>query len=262
MFNAGVQKTVLLIPQAEQWQLQTMTEMTDNGIVEISKLSQPLTTESPVPTRVIQYVKNTLEPLLIDEGKTEIPGILEGYLLKYNPQSVLCLPLLNQGQLVAIVYLEHPTTKGVFTPNRLAIIRFLCAQAAVSLQNAQLYDQAQQAIQELHQTQQQLAQSEKMSNLRNLVAGVTNEINQPVGFLQGNIQPALDYVQDLLDLINLYQSEYPQPNDTIKAKTEAIDLEFIREDFPRLLESMHQGINRIRNISNSLVQHGEKNPPV
>ncbi|NER48450.1 MAG: GAF domain-containing protein, partial [Symploca sp. SIO1A3] len=259
MFNAGVQKTVLLIPQAEQWQLRAMAQLTDDGIVEINRTLQPLTQESSVPIRVIQYVKHTLEPLLINEGQTEISGILEGYVLNYQPQSILCVPLLNQGQLVAIVYLEHPTTKGVFTPNRLAIIQFLCAQAAVSLQNAQLYSQAQQAIQELNQTQRQLAQSEKMSNLRNLVAGVTHEINQPVSFLQGNIQPALDYMQNLLDLISLYQSEYPQPNEKIQAKIEAIDLEFIREYFPRLLESMHQEIQRIRNISNNLVQQGENN---
>ncbi|NER93159.1 MAG: AAA family ATPase [Symploca sp. SIO1B1] len=259
MFNAGVQKTVLLIPQAEQWQLRAMAQLTDDGIVEINRTLQPLTQESSVPIRVIQYVKHTLEPLLINEGQTEISGILEGYVLNYQPQSILCVPLLNQGQLVAIVYLEHPTTKGVFTPNRLAIIQFLCAQAAVSLQNAQLYNQAQQAIQELHQTQRQLAQSEKMSNLRNLVAGVTHEINQPVSFLQGNIQPALNYMQNLLDLISLYQSEYPQPNEKIQAKIEAIDLEFIREYFPRLLESMHQEIQRIRNISNNLVQQGENN---
>ena len=261
MFNAGVQKTALLVPQAEQWQLQAMAQLTEDGMVESTKILQPLTQESFVPIRVIQYVKNTLEPVLIDESKTKISGILEGYLLQYQPQSVLCVPLLNQGQLIAIVYLEHPTTKGVFTPNRLTIIRFLCAQAAVSLQNAQLYHQAQQAIQELNQAQKQLAQSQKMSNLSNLVAGVTHEINQPMGFLQGNIQPVQDYVQDLLDLISLYQSEYPQANETIKAKTEAIDLEFIREDFPQLLESIHQGINRIRNISDSLVQQGENNPP-
>ncbi|NEP59867.1 MAG: AAA family ATPase [Symploca sp. SIO2G7] len=252
MFNAGVKKTVLLIPQAEQWQLRAMAQLTEDGIVEISRCSQPLTIESSVPVRVIQYVKNTLEPVLINESKTDISGIIEGYLLQYQPQSVLCVPLLNQGQLVAIIYLEHPTTKGVFTPDRLTIIRFLCAQAAVSLKNAQLYHQAQQALQELNQAQLQLAHSERMSNLRSLVAGVTHDINKPAVFLQGNIQFAQDYLQDLLDLIDLYQSEYPQPNETIKAKIEAIDLEFICEDFPRLLESMHQGIKRIRNISNSL----------
>ena len=149
--NAGAQKAVLLIPQAEQWQLEAMAQLTEDGIVETSRRSQLLTAESSVPIRVIQYVKNTREPVLIDECTTQISGIIEGYLLTYQPQSVLCVPLLNQGQLVAIVYLEHATTKRVFTPDRLTIIQFLCAQAAVSLQNAQLYEQAQKALRALQQ---------------------------------------------------------------------------------------------------------------
>jgi len=177
MINSGAQKVVLLIPQADQWELRAMAQLREDGAVESNRRSQPLTGDSSVPIRLIQYVKNTREPVLIDEGKTDISGIIEGYLLKYQPQSVLCLPLLNQGQLVAIIYLEHATTKGVFTPHRLTIIQFLCAQAAVSLQNAQLYNQA---------------------------------------------------LQDLLDLIDLYQSEYPQSNEIIEAKIEAINLEFIR----------------------------------
>jgi len=162
--NAGVQKAVLLIPQAGQWQLLASAQLSEDGIVETSRHSQLLSAESSVPIHLIQYIKNTQKLVLINEGKTEISGIIEGYLLKYQPQSVLCVPLLNQGQLVAIVYLEHPTTKGVFTPDRLTIIKFLCAQAAVSLQNAQLYNQAQQALEKLKQAQLQLVQSEKMSN--------------------------------------------------------------------------------------------------
>ena len=250
--NAGAQKIALLMPDGEQWQLQATAEQVGQGNINTQTLIHLLTAESPVPIRLIQYVKNTQEPVLISEAKTEISGILEGYLLKYQPQSVLCVPLLNQGNLVAIAYLEHPTTKGVFTPNRQTIIEFLCAQAAVALQNAQLYQQAQTALTDLQQAQLQLVQSEKMSALGNLVAGVAHEINNPVGFLQGNIQPAQDYVQDLLGLIDVYRTEYPQANEAVDGEVEAIDLDFVREDLPKLIGSMNAGVDRIRNISDSL----------
>ncbi|MBD2773055.1 sensor histidine kinase [Iningainema tapete] len=85
-----------------------------------------------------------------------------------------------------------------------------------------------------------------------LVAGVAHEINNPVGFLTGNIQPALDYVQSLFGLIDLYQQDLPNPSIAIKNEIEAMDLEYLRSDLPKLISSMREGVNRIRSISTSL----------
>ncbi|MEL6555604.1 MAG: ATP-binding protein [Cyanobacteria bacterium J06621_11] len=108
------------------------------------------------------------------------------------------------------------------------------------------------AFEELKQTQIQLVQAEKMSSLGQLVAGVAHEINNPVGFLQGNIQPAQSYVQDLLRLIDLYQEKVPNPDADIEDEIEEIDLEFVREDLPNIINSMNAGVDRIRTISDSL----------
>lgn len=109
-----------------------------------------------------------------------------------------------------------------------------------------------QTLQELARTQAQMVQSEKMSALGNLVTGIAHEINNPVGFLKGNIQPALDYVRDLFGLVDLYQEQYPQPNPVIQSKMTSIDLEFLREDLPKLIDSVNQGVDRISGISTSL----------
>ena len=108
------------------------------------------------------------------------------------------------------------------------------------------------ALEKLHHSQLQLVQQEKMSALGNLVAGVAHEINNPVGFLAGNLQPAKAYVHDLFTLIDLYQAALPNPGERIEETIDEIDLEYLREDLPKLLSSMREGVNRIKNISTSL----------
>jgi len=108
------------------------------------------------------------------------------------------------------------------------------------------------AFEELKQTQIQLVQSEKMSSLGQLVAGVAHEINNPVGFLKGNIPPAQDHVKDLLGLIDLYQEKMPNPDADIEDEIKEIDLEFVRQDLLNILNSMNSGVDRIRNISDAL----------
>jgi signal transduction histidine kinase len=97
------------------------------------------------------------------------------------------------------------------------------------------------------------------------VAGVAHEINNPVGFLvNGNIQPALDYIKDLFGLLDLYQQKYPQLDPEIQEEIENIDLDYIREDLPKLIGSMREGVKRIRDISTSLrtFSRADTNSPV
>ncbi len=107
-------------------------------------------------------------------------------------------------------------------------------------------------LRELKRTQTQLVQSEKMSSLGQLVAGVAHEINNPVNFIYGNLNHAKQYAEDLLQLLDLYGQTYPDPTAEILDAIEAIDLEFIHEDLPKLIASMAVGADRIRQIVASL----------
>ena len=129
------------------------------------------------------------------------------------------------------------------------------AEAALRLSEAALREQTlqlEQALCELKQTQLQLIQTEKMSSLGQLVAGIAHEINNPVTFISGNISHAHQYAQDLLELVQRYAQYYPQPEPEIADLIEDIDFEFLMEDFPKLLNSMNMGANRIRQIVLSL----------
>ena len=112
--------------------------------------------------------------------------------------------------------------------------------------------QLQIALEELKQTQAQLVQTEKMSSLGQLVAGIAHEINNPVNFIYGNLIHAQGYTQDLLDLVQCYQQEYSHSTAIIQNKIEAIDWEFLKEDLPKLLDSMQVGAKRIHEIVQSL----------
>ncbi|MBH8561348.1 amino acid permease [Nostoc sp. CENA67] len=105
---------------------------------------------------------------------------------------------------------------------------------------------------EAKQLATQLVQSEKMSSLGQLVAGVAHEINNPVNFIYGNLTPASEYIQDLLKLLLLYQQHYPNPVVEIQEEAEAIDIDFLLQDLPQLLTSMKVGAQRIKEIVLSL----------
>ncbi|CBN56519.1 MULTISPECIES: sensor histidine kinase [Kamptonema] len=112
--------------------------------------------------------------------------------------------------------------------------------------------QVSERTQALEQAQVQLVQQEKLSALGELVAGVAHEINNPLGCIVGNVNAAEDYINDLLEIIDLYAEKFPQPGAEIEAKLKEIDLDYLREDLPKLIGAMKDGGERITTISKSL----------
>lgn len=122
------------------------------------------------------------------------------------------------------------------------------SESQLRLKNQQL----QKTLCQLKHTQTQLIQNEKMVSLGQMVAGIAHEINNPISFIYGNITYADEYAQYLLNLVNLYRFHYPEPVREIQDEIEAFDLDFIAIDFPKVLRSMQEGANRIREIVLSL----------
>lgn len=161
--NSGGDRCALILPNSDNhWLLQAI------ATTEITELcAEPLDNNPNLPVKLIQYVKNTQTVVVIDDLKTDLPVIGE-YLTQHQPKSVLCLPILNQGNLIGILYLKNQSTSGVFTSDRVLILNFLCTQAAIALENARLYQKSQSYAQQLEQslqilqaTQKQLLQDEQ-----------------------------------------------------------------------------------------------------
>ncbi len=173
--------------------------------------------------------------------------------------SLACLPLLNRGKLIGIFYLENRFAREAFASDRINLLNILCSQAAISLENALLYEQSQNYarkledyLQKLQDAQLQLVQSEKMATIGQLVPGIAREINNPVGFISGNLVYVSEYTHNLIELLELYQQEFADSSETIKEKIEDIELDYLLEDLPQLICSMKEGTNRIAEISKSM----------
>lgn len=180
-------------------------------------------------------------------------------------QNFICVPLMTEEQVIGAIVMAT-TNSTPYSAEDLKQVSIFASQTAMAIEKALLHQQAltaadaaQAQAQQLHaalidlqHAQAQLIQTEKMSSLGQLVAGVAHEINNPVNFIYGNLVHASGYVQDLLDLLMRYRKLLdPMPPD-LQAFSEAIDLEFLIEDLPQLLTSMQVGADRILEIVKSL----------
>ena len=216
--------------------------------------------------RLAQKIRK-LETLRIDDLATSnLDPETRSLLSNTGLTSALLLPLKTKtGQLGAIVCSHYHGIRP-WSNHEVELLQAVVDQLAIAIEHAELFattraaalaaqTQARQleiAVQDLQQTESRLLQTEKMSSLGQMVAGIAHEINNPVSFITGNLTHANNYIQDLLNLINCYQEYYPNPFPGVQEYIEEIDLEFLLEDLPKILTSMQMGADRIHEIVLSL----------
>ncbi|WP_127083536.1 trifunctional serine/threonine-protein kinase/ATP-binding protein/sensor histidine kinase [Dulcicalothrix desertica] len=248
--NAGAQKIYFLAVRQQDLYIEAVLD-TDSDNAKVLQ-SRALTESHQLPVSLIYYVQRTRNYLLLDDGALEIWS-KDTYIQKYQPLSALIFPVISKNELVGILYLENNLVKGAFTSNHIELLSIIAAQAAISLENARFYETLEQKVsertQELRETQLKLIQSEKMSSLGQLVAGIAHEINNPINFIQGNITYTHESTQSLLDIVQKYQQDYP--NSVINDEN-SFDLEFMQSDLPKAFMSMKNGVARVKDIVLSL----------
>ncbi|MBN3922433.1 trifunctional serine/threonine-protein kinase/ATP-binding protein/sensor histidine kinase [Nostoc sp. NMS4] len=404
--NAGADKCVFMLLESDRLLIQALARLSQSAVDFYPMLlnPQPVEDSVDVPVGLINSVKRSLQPTVIINATVHPQLSNDPYIEQQQPKSILCSPILHQRKLLGVLYLENKLAAGAFTSDRVELLNLLCAQAAISLQNARLYQRtlkyAQQleesftelstsnsrfeklvdnvpgvvyqyrisvdgvislryisadcyelyeitaeeaianvqllteaihpddaashqqsiidsmqtlipwewsgrivtasgilkwiygsarvelqtdgtlvwdgvlldiserkiaelalqqksleleaALQNLQQAQLQIVQSEKMSALGNLVAGVAHEMNNPLGFITASVKQAKPIFADIVNHLKLYQEKFPTPGDEILIHAKEIDLEYSLEDLPKMIDSMNMACDRLKNISTSL----------
>jgi PAS domain S-box-containing protein len=141
--NAGAQTGYLILENSGEWSIEAACELNVDENVCAAQVLQSIPIADQLPESIVQYVIRTLKPVTLNDATREGAFINEPYIQQNQPQSVFCLPLLNQAKLVGVLYLENRLAAGVFTPERSQVLQLLSTQAAIAIENANLYSELQ-----------------------------------------------------------------------------------------------------------------------
>ncbi len=139
--NAGAQTGYLILENSGEWSIEAACELNADENACATQVLPSIPIADQLPESIIQYVIRTLKPVTLNDATREGAFINEPYIQQNQPQSIFCLPLLNQAKLVGVLYLENRLAVGVFTPERSQVLQLLSTQAAIAIENANLYSE-------------------------------------------------------------------------------------------------------------------------
>ncbi|MEQ9553127.1 MAG: urea ABC transporter substrate-binding protein [Coleofasciculus sp. G3-WIS-01] len=235
-------------------------ELSENGGVQWN------TADELLPDFPLMIQQQSL--LRVDDiaSDSQLNGKSRDRFLNDGLQALLIVPLQTRSNKIGVVVCEHYQESRYWSEQEVELIVSVVDQLSSAIDQAELYahsrttaalataqaEQLKQALHDLKTYQTQLVQTEKMSTLGTLVAGVAHEINNPTSFIYGNLHYAKEYTEDLLEMLRLYQKYYPEPAPEIQDHAQAIELDFLIKDLPKTLGSMEIGAERIRHLVLSL----------
>src|SRR5919199_1097377 len=248
-------------PDATQPIWEVVTEARSFAFPSLIGHRVPVTTFGPLTTKVFNK-----EITRVDNARSLTDPTERKFFFSVGYTAMLALPIHTTSGEIGVVTCGHSTGHRPWRDSEVALLQAVADQIAIAIDQAELLAQSrtaavaaqnqatqlEQALRDLQQAQAQLVQSEKMSSLGQLIAGVAHEINNPVNFIYGNLTYFNEYAEDLINLIQLYQECSPGPIKEIRASAQKIDLDFIKEDLPKIVSSMRMGTERIRQIVLSL----------
>ena len=212
--NAGAQRGILLLLHNGNLFLEA------EGKKESPKFSPyknlPIDKYPFLPINVLQYSLRTGKPVILDSAVQDTQFGENSYIQESKLRSLLCMPIVSKGKTIGLLYLENNLTSGAFTKDRIEILNIISSQAAISIENAKLYEslslsnkeleltneRATKAYLDLEASQKQLVQSDKMITLGTMVAGVAHEINTPLSAIKANSENISEALKSLLQKIN------------------------------------------------------------